>query len=281
MAAAAAKAAKKASERDAMDDSVEIHAPDDTLHYPSKHSSSDGSSKAKRTKTKATSFWVLGTEVSGLYGGTAQPSRVGPPWRRRVRTIREDTGPTIDRTLPDISRPDGERTSGPAQVTREFPPPGNVPSPALFPRTPVLRALPLNIIVNVVRRDVRLSPKVVKPSKKRTIIVISSPARQVHVESAPEVQVPAPVTDGSADEGPATVQVPAPVADGPAGADPAAGDGSDTGDGWAISNGTTTGNGTATDNGSNTGDGLATGDGSATGYGPTTGDGPDTVDVSS
>ena len=55
-AAAAAKAAKKASERDAMDDAVEIHAPDDTLQFPSKRSSSDGSSKAKRTKTKATSF---------------------------------------------------------------------------------------------------------------------------------------------------------------------------------------------------------------------------------
>ena len=78
-AAAAAKAVKKASERDAMDDSVEIHAPDDTLQFPSKRSSSDGSSKAKRTKTKATSFWVLGTEVRGFYGGTAQPSRVGPP----------------------------------------------------------------------------------------------------------------------------------------------------------------------------------------------------------
>ena len=78
-AAAAAKAAKKASEREAMDDSVEIHAPDDTLQFPSKRSSSDGSSKAIQTKTKATSFWVLGTEVRGFYGGTAQPSRVGPP----------------------------------------------------------------------------------------------------------------------------------------------------------------------------------------------------------
>ena len=51
-AAAAVKAATKVSERDAMEDSVEIHAPDDTLQFPSKRSSSDGSSKAKWTKTK-------------------------------------------------------------------------------------------------------------------------------------------------------------------------------------------------------------------------------------
>ena len=154
-----------------------------------------------------------------------------------MRTVSEDTGPTFDRTLPDISRPDGERTSGPAQVTQAVPAPGN-------------------IIVNVVRRDMRLSPKVVKPPEKRTIIVISSQARQVNVESAPEVQVSAPVTDGPADDGPTTVQVPAPVADGPTGADPAAGDSSDTGDGLAISNGTATGNGTATVNGTATGNGT-------------------------
>ena len=142
--------------------------------------------------------------------------------------------PTIDRTLPDISRPDRERTSGPAQVARAVPAPGNVPSPAVFPRrrTPVLRPLPLNIVVIISHRAI-VDPchqlhigriqitshrpvimRVVKPSEKRTIIVISSPARQVHVESAPEVQVPAPVTDGPADHRPATVQVPAPVADG-------------------------------------------------------------------
>ena len=51
----AATAAKKASEREAMDDSVEIHAPEETLQLPSKRASSNGSSRAKRTKTKATS----------------------------------------------------------------------------------------------------------------------------------------------------------------------------------------------------------------------------------
>ena len=65
-AAAAAKAAKKASE-ETMDDFVEIHAPEEALQLPSKHSKSEGSSKTKRTKTKATT------------SGTAQLSRVGPP----------------------------------------------------------------------------------------------------------------------------------------------------------------------------------------------------------
>ena len=90
--------------------------------------------------------------------------------------------------------------------------------------------------------------------------MVSSPARQVHVESAPEVQVPAP------------------MADGPAGADPAAGDGSDTGDGPETRNGPATGNDPATGDGSATGDGPTTGDGSATGDGPATGEGPATGD---
>ena len=63
------------------------------------------------------------------------------------------------------------------------------------------------------------------------ITVVSSPARQVHVESAPKVPVPAP------------------VADGPAGADPAAGKGSDTGGGPATCNGTDTGDGSDTGGG--------------------------------
>ena len=49
-AAAVAKAAKKATE-ETMDDSVEIHAPEEALQLPSK---SEGSSKTKWTKTKAT-----------------------------------------------------------------------------------------------------------------------------------------------------------------------------------------------------------------------------------
>ena len=46
--------------------------------------------------------------------------------------------------------------SGPAQVTRAVPAPGNVPSPAVFPRrrTPILRPLPLNIIVIISHRAI-------------------------------------------------------------------------------------------------------------------------------
>ena len=88
------------------------------------------------------------------------------------------------------------------------------------------------------------------------------------------------MTDGPADDGPARVQVPAPVEDAPSGADPVAGNGSDTGDGPAISNGTTTGNGSYTGDGPASCDGSATGDGPTTCDGLTTGDGPDTVDVS-
>ena len=51
-AAAAAKAAKKAEET--MDNTVEIHAPEEAIQLPSKRSTSEGSSKTKRTKTKAT-----------------------------------------------------------------------------------------------------------------------------------------------------------------------------------------------------------------------------------
>ena len=68
----------------------------------------------------------------------------------------------------------------------------------------------------VARRDVQLSPKIAKPPEKRTITVVSSPARQVQVESASEFQVPAPVTDS------------------PAGDDRATCDGSATGDGPAT-----------------------------------------------
>ena len=112
----------------------------------------------------------------------------------------------------------------------------------------------------VARRDVQLSPAKSKAPEKRAITVVASPAWQIHVESAPKVPVPAPVTDGSA------------------GAGPAASDGSATSDGPATRNGTVTGNNPTTGDGSATGNGPATGDGSATGDGPATVDGLATVD---
>ena len=46
----AAKAAKKSQERDTMDDSVEIHTPEEVLQLPTKRKR-DGSSMTKRAKT--------------------------------------------------------------------------------------------------------------------------------------------------------------------------------------------------------------------------------------
>ena len=113
----------------------------------------------------------------------------------------------------------------------------------------------------VARRDVQLSPAKSKAPEKRTITVVASPARQIHIESAPAVPVPA-----------LAVPVPAPAADGSAGAGPAACSGSATSDVTAARNGTVTGNDPTTCHGSATGNGTATGDGSATGNGPATGD---------
>ena len=151
----AAKAAKKASEQETMDDSVEIHAPKEALQLPSQRASSDGSSKSKRTKTKATildplnrSPWLptfLRWDSPAPSGRTATG--------RGVQNTREDTGTTNDRILRDTSRKgvtaDGERASGPVQVPRAVPAPGDVPSPAVSPRcrTPLLRPLPLIIVI--------------------------------------------------------------------------------------------------------------------------------------
>ena len=52
--AAVAKEAKKSQELETMDDSVEIHAPEEVLQLPAKRSS-EGSSKSKRAKTDTSS----------------------------------------------------------------------------------------------------------------------------------------------------------------------------------------------------------------------------------
>ena len=72
-AAAAAKAAKKASE-ETMDDSVEIDAPEEALQLSSKRSKSEGSSKTKQTKTKATT-----SEFSQPKSVASSVSAVGRP----------------------------------------------------------------------------------------------------------------------------------------------------------------------------------------------------------
>ena len=129
----------------------------------------------------------------------------------------------------------------------------------------------------VARRDVQLSPAKSKAPEKRTITVVASPARQIHIELAPAVPVPASVADGSAGAGPAASGGSA-TSDGPAARNgTATGNDPTTGDGLATGNGPSTGDGSATGNGPATGDGSTTGDGSATGDGPVTVDGPTTV----
>ena len=91
-AAAAAKAAKKASEQETMDDSVEIHAPEETLQLPSKRASRDGSSKSKRTKTKATSS---GSRAMEAEKSAARPSRSREP-KSVVSSVSEVGRPSSD-----------------------------------------------------------------------------------------------------------------------------------------------------------------------------------------
>ena len=129
----------------------------------------------------------------------------------------------------------------------------------------------------VARRDVQLSPAKSKAPEKRTITVVASPARQIHIELAPAVPVPAPVADGSAGAGPAASGGSA-TSDGPAARnDTVTGNDPTTDHGSATGNSPATGDGSATGNGPATGDGSATGNGSATGDGPVTVDGPTTV----
>ena len=274
----AANAAKKAEET--MDDSMEIHAPEEAIQLPSKRPTSEGSYKSKRVKTKATtskessqpksvasSVSVVGRPSS--HGSDRRRSR-SPERKRRHGDDKRQDSPRHQSSRRDGSRRESERAG---QVPLAVPAPGGVPSPAVSPRhssgdyrslsssspraSPDRRSPPSHERrresadrtgpTYVARRDVKLSPKRAQPPEKRTITVVSSSTRQVHVESAPEVPVPAPVADG-------------PVAH------PAAGNGSDTGGGQATRNGMAAGNG------------AATGDGSDTGDGPTTGDGPVTVD---
>ena len=301
-AAAVAKAAKKASE-ETMDNSVEIHAPEEAIQLPSKRSKSEGSSKTKWTKTKATtsessqpksvvsSLSVVGRPSS--HGSDRRRSR-SPERKQRTTRGRQMTGFSKTSVFTAWRLPARERVV-PAKFLWRFQLPEACrvrqslqgvghPSVGLFLSTSSSffgwSSIPfINFISGVsrpqvfaqsrekmresadwtgqtyvTRWDVKLYPKSSKPPEKRTITVVSSPARQVHSESAPEVPVPAP------------------VADGPAGADPAAGNGSDTGGSPATRNGTATGNCTAT------GNRTATCDGSDTDDGPATGDGPSTVD---
>ena len=71
---AAAKAANKSQERDTMDDSVDIHTPEEVLQLPTKHKS-DGSFKTKRAKTATGS----GSKAMGVEQSAGRPSRSREP----------------------------------------------------------------------------------------------------------------------------------------------------------------------------------------------------------
>ena len=153
-AAAAAKAAKKAEET--MDDSVEIHAQEEAIQLPSKRPTSEGPSKTKRVKTKATASKESSQpkSVASSVSVVGQPSSQGSGRRRsrspeRKRRHRGDKHQESPRH--QSSRRDGlgERESGPGQVPLVVPAPGGVPSPAVSPRrrTPICQPLPLDIII--------------------------------------------------------------------------------------------------------------------------------------
>ena len=241
-AAAAAKAAKKAEET--MDDSVEIHALEEAIRFPSKRPTSEGSSKTKRVKTKATtskessqpksvasSVSVVGRPSS--HGSDRRRSR-SPERKRRHGDDKHQDSPRHQSSRRDGSWQESERSrpsSSGGSSSRRRAKSGSVskasdtrPSASSSRHhhhssgdhrslsssssrvSPDRRSPPSHErrresadrtgLTYVARRDVKLSPKRSQPPEKRMITVVSSPAWQVHVESAPEVPVPAPVADG-------------------------------------------------------------------------------------
>ena len=278
-AAAAAKAARKETEM--MDDSVELHAPRHA--FPTKRPKSEGSSKAKRSKTVAS--WSQPKSVASSITAVERPSSHGSDHRRsrmperkrrhgeekrhespRHQSSRPD-GLSSDRRESERARPSssggsssrrraesssvskasdtrpsssssrhhqhhstGDRRSLSSSSSWASPDRKSQPSHRERRRESSNRTGG----TFVARREFQLSPPKSKAPEKPTITVVASPARQIHIESAPAVPVPAPVAEGSAGAGP--------VADGSAGAGPAASGGSTTSDGPAARNGTVTGN---------------------------------------
>ena len=150
-AAAAAKAAKKASET--MDDSVELHEPEDTFlpSLPSPKIRPRPSGRKQPQVPLNPSPWL---PASRRWDGPAPRGRTTAG--RGGLNVREDTARKKVTSLRDISRhtvtataATGERASGPGQVPLVVPARVDVPSPtvSLRRRTPVRRALPLAIII--------------------------------------------------------------------------------------------------------------------------------------
>ena len=115
-AAAAAKAAKKASE-ETMDDSLEIHAPEEALQLPSKRAKSEGSSKMKRTKTTTSSGSSQPKSVASSVSAMGRPSSHGSDHRRsRSPECKRRHG---DDKLQDSPRPQSSRRDGHSSGQRE------------------------------------------------------------------------------------------------------------------------------------------------------------------
>ena len=83
--------AKKSQERETMDDSVEIHAPEEALQLPAKRKS-DGSSKSKRAKN-ATSSGSKATEVEQ---SAVRPSRSREPKKSVASSVSVVGWPSSD-----------------------------------------------------------------------------------------------------------------------------------------------------------------------------------------
>ena len=263
-AAAAAKAARK--ETQMMDDSVELHA---SRHaFPTKRPKSEESSKAKRSKTVASSSQPK--SVASSVTAVERPSSHGSDHRRsrtperkgrhgespRHQLSRRD-GHSSDRRESERARPSSSggsssrrrAESGRVSKASDARPSSSSSRHHQHHSTGDRRSLSSSSSrasldrksqpshrerrressdrtggTFVVRREFQLSPPKSKAPEKCTITVVASPARQIHIESAPAVPVPAPVADGSA------------------GAGPAASGGSTTSDGPAVRNGTVTGN---------------------------------------
>ena len=221
-ATAAAKAARKETEM--MDDSVELHAPRHA--FPTKRPKSEESSKTKRSKTVASSSQPK--SVASSVSAAERPSSHGSGHRRsrtperkgrhgespRHQSWRRD-GHSSDRRESERDRPSSSGGSSSHRRAES----GSVskasdtrPSSSSFRHHRERRRESSDRTGGCCQTRVPAIPSDPKSKthEKRTITVVASPARQIHIESAPAVPVPAPVADGSAGA--------RPVADGSAGA---------------------------------------------------------------
>ena len=195
-----------------MDDSVELHAPRHA--FPTKRPKSEESSKTKRSKTVASSSQpksvassVSAAERPSSHGSGHRRSRTPERKRRHGESPRHQSsrrdGHSSDRRESERDRPSSSggsssrrrAESGSVSKTSDTRPSS---SSSRHHRERRRESSDRTGGTFVVRREFQLSPPKSKTHEKHTITVVASPARQIHIESAPAVPVPAPVADGSA-----------------------------------------------------------------------------------